>query len=254
MPAGCFGWRQDIKAGVLARSVGPTGNQATFVIPQAGKLSRARVEAFGQAEKHSRRVRRLKIILPLAAVAMIVGFAGYAYVSTPANVAANVSVSSSISEGKLVMANPKLEGFTKDGRPYSMTAARAVQAFDQQGVINLEGIEGKMPVEGENWATVVAASGLYDRGANTLKLDSDITVTTTSGMVGKFHSAFLDIDKGTMETIEPVDIQSSGSNILADSMSLLDNGKLIVFDRRVRMTINPKQAQKTASGETDASN
>jgi lipopolysaccharide export system protein LptC len=238
---------------MLARSIGPTGSQASVAIPDV--MTRSRVEAFGRAERHSRRVRGLKLALPLAAVAMAAGFVGYSFLSTPGAVSVEAE-GSAFTEGKLVMANPKLEGFTKDGRPYSMVAARAVQDFEQQGIINLEGIDAKMPVETDNWARVEAKSGIYDRTANTLDVKSDILVTTTDGMVAKLKSAFLDISKGSMKTADPVDIQLHGSRITADSMAVLENGKRILFETRVRMNIDPTEmkAAQAAKGGTDASN
>ena len=201
---------------MLARSIGPTDTHADFAI---GDASRARADAFGRAERHSRRVRRLKVVLPLLAVAMAVGFVGYSFLSTPSSVAVETE-GSAFAEGKLVMASPKLEGFTKDGRPYSVTAARATQDFDKQGIINLDGIDAKMPVEKDNWARVEAKSGVYDRTANTLDVPTDILVTTTDGMIAKLKSAFLDIGKGSLKSITPVDIQSHGSRITADSMAV----------------------------------
>ena len=92
-----------------------------------------------------------------------------------------------------------------------MIAARAIQDVAQQDIVNLEGIDAKMPVEKDNWATVEAKSGIYDRTANTLDVKSDISVTTTDGMVAKLKSAFLDIGKGNLKTADPVDIQLHGS-------------------------------------------
>ena len=138
------------------------------------------------------------------------GFAGYSFVSTPTPVAIETE-GSAFTEGKLVMNSPKLEGFTEDGRPYSVNATRATQDFDKQDIISLDGIDAKMPIEAENWARVEAVSGVYDRTANTLDVPTDILVTTTDGMVAKFKSAFLDIANGSLKSTTPVDIQSHGS-------------------------------------------
>ncbi len=215
----------------------------------------SRADAFGRAERHSRRVRWLKLALPLAAAAMATGFVGYSFLASPAAVSVEAE-GAVFTEGKLVMASPKLEGFTKDGRPYSVIAARAVQDFELQDIINLEGIDAKMPVEKDNWARVEAKSGIYDRTANTLDVKSDILVTTTNGMVAKLKSAFLDIAEGSLKTTDPVDIQLNGSRVTANSMAVLENGKLVVFETRVRMNIDPARmkAAQAASGGTDASN
>jgi lipopolysaccharide export system protein LptC len=47
-----------------------------------------------------------------------------------------------------------------------------------------------------------------------------------------------------------------GSAVTADSMTVLENGKIVVFDKRVRMNIEPGQVRSAqqASGGTNASN
>ena len=137
-----------------------------------------------------------------------------------------------------------------------MTASRALQNLDSTGIIELEDIKAKLPVDTKNWATIDAPRGAYDRDKNTLDIASNITVTTTDGMVAKLKSAFVDVGKGNLKTDDAVEIALKGTKISADSMSVLENGKVLVFDRRVRMQINPdsiKAAQK-ANGDTDAAN
>jgi lipopolysaccharide export system protein LptC len=238
------------KASALAQSIEPTEHD--FAI---GDAAHARADAFSRAEKHSRRVRRLKVVLPLLAVVLAAGFVGYSFVSTPSPVAIETE-GSAFTEGKLVMNSPKLEGFTQDGRPYSVKAARATQDFDKQDIISLDGIDAKMPIEAENWARVEATSGVYDRTANTLDVPTDILVTTTDGMVATLKSAFLDIANGSLKSTTPVDIQSHGSRITADSMAVLENGKRVIFETRVRVYIDPVQlkAAQAARGDTNASN
>ncbi|MGB3391233.1 MAG: LPS export ABC transporter periplasmic protein LptC [Pseudaminobacter sp.] len=208
--------------------------------------------AFKRAERHSRKVRLLKTALPVLALAMAAGFVGYSYLATPKTVSVSAD-GAAYSDGKLVMANPKLDGFTKDNRPYNMTAARAIQDFQNEGIVELEGINAKLPVDKDNWAAVIAPSGVYDRDKNTLDINSAMTITTSDGMVAKFKSAYLDIGEGGMKTDEAVDIQLKGAEVTSDSMTILENGKVMIFENRVRMNIDPrrlKTAQNT-SGDQD---
>ncbi len=215
----------------------------------------ARATAFSRAAKHSRRVRALKLLLPMAAVIMAVAFVGYSFMATPVQTAIK-SEDAAFTAGKLVMNSPKLEGFTRDGRPYTVTATRATQAVDKQDVIELDGIDAKMPVEKDNWARVEAVGGTYDRNANTLDVPTDILVTTTDGMVAKLKSAFLDINGGSLKSTMPVDIESHGSRITADSMAVYDNGKRVVFETKVRVHIDPERMKSAQAerGGADASN
>lgn len=212
-----------------------------------------RAVAFGRAQQHSRRVRRLKFVVPAIAIAMAVAFPLYSYMMAPETVPVSTE-SSAISDGKLVMSNPKLEGFTKGLLPYAMTAVRAIQDVTKEGVIELEGISARLPINAETTAKVDAANGTYDRGNNTLNIDSDVTITTTDGMVAKLKSAFLDMDKGNMKTEQPVDISRPGSRITSDTMSVENNGKVMIFEKRVRVNIDPgaSRGEEKKSGDKNA--
>lgn len=213
-----------------------------------------RGDAFNRARRHSRRVRVLKFAVPLVAVAIAVAFPVYSYLKAPLSISVQAD-GTAFSDGKLVMANPKLNGFTKQKLPYSLTATRATQDVGQQAVIDLEGINAKLPVATDNIVSVDAAHGIYNRDANTMNLTSDVSVTTTDGLVAKFKSIFLDMGKGSMKTSNPVDVSRGGSRITADSMSVEDNGRLVVFENRVRVNIDPTalKAAGVNSGEQNAS-
>lgn len=225
------------------------------MVPEPARLQRVRSDAFSRAQRHSRNVRRLKFALPSIAVILAVGFAAFSVMSTPPS-GPIAKQTAEVAEGELVMANPKLEGFTKDGQRYSMNAGRAVQDFEQQGVVTLHGIDANMPIDKDKWARVQTESGVFDRNANTLDVTTDITVTTSDGMVANLKSAFLDINNGNLKTSDPVDIQANGSKISAGSMSILDNGKRVIFESNVRLDIDPDQmkAAQAGKGDIDASN
>lgn len=208
---------------------------------------------FLHAERYSRRVRALKFTLPLVGVAIAAGFAGFFYLAKPAQVSVDVA-GSAVRDGKLVMANPKLDGFTKENLPYSMTAVRAIQDLQQTGVILLEQIDAKLPVDDENFAVITAPEGTYDRDKNTLDITSEMKVTTTDGMVVVLQSAFLDMGTGMLTTDEPVDIQLDGSRIGADKMTVSEGGKVLVFEDRVRVQIDSRKLNTAQAGGTDAGN
>jgi lipopolysaccharide export system protein LptC len=235
----------------------PGARSGSIAAERTGMLSgTARVaEDFVAAERHSRRVRALKFALPSLGVLIAVGFAAFSYLATPPSVSVDVA-GSAIRDGKLVMANPKLDGFTEENLPYSMTAARAIQNLQQTGVIALEQIDAKLPVDADNFAMITAPAGTYDREKNTLDITSEMTVTTTDGMVVRFESAFLDMGKGMLTTSEPVDIRLDGSRIAADSMTVTEGGKVLVFEKRVRVQIdsNKLTTAQTEAGDADASN
>jgi lipopolysaccharide export system protein LptC len=233
----------------LARPTEPTSSRPVSGLPSASLQPGS---AFQRAERHSRNVRLLKTVLPVLAFAMAASFIAYSYRTSPDAIAVSAD-GAAYSDGKLVMANPKLDGFTKDNRPYNMTAARAIQDFQNEGIVELEGINAKLPMDEGNWASVTAPGGTYDRDKNTLDINGIMIITTSDGMVAKLKSAYLDIGQGGMKTDEAVDIQLKDAEVTSDSMTVLENGKVMIFENRVRMNIDPrrlKTAQNT-SGDRD---
>lgn len=213
---------------------------------QAIRSSERGVEAFEQASRHSQRVRLLKRVLPAAALVITVVFAGYSYIFSGTRGAIDLA-SASIEGGSLVMSSPELNGFTNDDRPYKMTAERARQKLGGEDVIELEGIRAHVPVDGDNFATIQASDGIYDRGNNRLDITSKISLRTTSGIVATLDSAEIDIEKSSLASSKPVEIELDGTKIAADSFAAEDGGKVFVFDKRVRVTIDPSRLRGTAS-------
>ncbi|MEZ5810645.1 MAG: LPS export ABC transporter periplasmic protein LptC [Rhizobiaceae bacterium] len=195
-------------------------------------------EIFDRARKHSRRVGLLKVGLPAGTLLLVVMFAGWAWLATPEGFTANVT-GSAISDGKLVMANPKLNGFTKDDLPYTMTADRAVQDLSNPSIITLENIAARLPLEEKNWADIDAETGVFDNEKNTLDVTSPMNIRTTSGLLAELKSAFVDMNSGGITSKEPVRVSMDGSTLVADRMSVVDRGSIIVFENRVRMTVLP---------------
>lgn len=205
-------------------------------------------EAFTQARRHSGRVRLLKRVLPLAALAMVAAFAARSWLAAPGGVQVDLTTLA-IESGRLVMADPRLDGVTgPDARPYSMTAARAVQDIGAGARIDLEGIDARLPIDDDGWMTVTAPAGVFDREANRLDIDGELTVLTDDGMKAVLQSAVLDIGAGSLDTADPVDIRLQGAHITAESMAVRDKGAILIFENRVRMQIEGGRLGGAAAG------
>lgn len=202
-----------------------------------------KTQAFAVAQRHSRRVKVAKIAFPLVAAILVGGFLLTSYVFTPKEIAVKAEGSAFV-DGKLVMANPKLEGMTQENRPYSMTAERAIQDVTSPSVIELESISAKLPIDADQWVSIDAPKGTYNRDANTLEVKSPFKVKSTEGLTAAFTSAFVDIAKGSLKTEDPVDITLNGTRVQAESMTVAEKGKVFVFEKRVRVEIEPARLQK----------
>mgnify|MGYP000695882748 CR=1 FL=1 len=209
----------------------------------------ARQQAYGRAVAHSGRVRFARIALPALAVVVLAGMGLFMWLS---RVAPGVDIDlsgSAIRDGKLVMANPKLDGFTADELPYSVRAARAVQDLTGTGVIDLERIQATVPLSPEVEARVLAASGLYDSDANTLDITDSLSLETSDGKRAELDSAAIDLEAGSLTTDRPVNVSMPGVELRADRLRVEDNGKRMLFESGVRLVVQPGAFESVASGE-----
>lgn len=193
--------------------------------------------AFDSARRHSGRVRVLKLVLPALALLLVVGFFGKSWLGRTTGVTLNLS-GSAIEDGRLVMSDPRLDGYTSGDRAYSVTASRAIQDIGDTSRIDLEGIDARLPFERENWITVMAPKGMFDREANKLNLNSEVTIVTDTGLRARLLSASVDIGDGRLVTEDPVDVEGQGTRIEAASLTVTNNGSVLVFDRQVRVEID----------------
>ncbi|MBC8716087.1 LPS export ABC transporter periplasmic protein LptC [Ochrobactrum sp. Marseille-Q0166] len=205
---------------------------------------------FKAAQRHSVRVRVLKTALPVAALALGAVFSWYTFLATPAT-PVKVEVNDGGESGKLVMSNPQLNGYTKDNRPYSMIATRAVQDAKNSGSIALEGISAELPVGARGSAKIEAASGVYDNANGRLQLDKDFTVITDEGLRAVMRNADVNLKSGQVTTDKPVDIRNGSTQISADSMQIKESGKVLIFENKVRVVIDGNSVSGEKAPEND---
>jgi lipopolysaccharide export system protein LptC len=215
----------------------------------ASPAPQTRSEAeFAAANRHSRRVRMLKFGLPLCALFGIGFFAAATLLTDPTLPAPSVQ-SVAMSDGRIVMAKPKLEGFDADKRPYTMTAERAIQQSASSSVIDLEKIAAELPFGKELTAKLTADSGVFDNASNKLDLKDNIRLLTSDGMQAALSKASINLSTNEMTSGAPVDIVRDGTHITADRMRIEEGGKIIVFESHVRFITEAKKLKQA----TDAS-
>ncbi|QKV19554.1 LPS export ABC transporter periplasmic protein LptC [Oricola thermophila] len=195
--------------------------------------------AYRSALAHSGRVRLARLALPALAVAVLLVMVLVMVVSRATPTTTLDLSGSAIRDGKLVMASPKLDGFTADGRPYSMRAARAIQDLAGSGAIDLERIQAKVEMTAGVEANVLADSGIFDSEANTLDIMQSLSVETSDGKRADLGSAAIDLADGVLTTDDPVRISLPGAVLEADRLRVEDNGRRMVFESRVRLVVQP---------------
>ena len=192
--------------------------------------------AYKLALVHSARVKKLKVLLPIAALIISLLFIGVSFLRTflPENLTIQ---SAKIEDGKIVMESPAIAGRNDDGVSYSMTATRALQDLQNPNMISLENVKAAMPMSKEVIARVIASAGIFDRATDRMQLTAPFDVNLSNGLTAKFQSANMDVKAGTLDTPDTITISTPEASIVADSMKITDKGKTITFTGGVRVDL-----------------
>jgi lipopolysaccharide export system protein LptC len=193
---------------------------------------------YTQAMGHSKRVRRLRIALPVLALLLSAGFALVSIVKT--YLPENIKIEGiNIEDGKVVMAKPAIAGRNSNGAPYAMKALRALQDIKNPNLITLDTITATVPVNESASADITAESGTYDRATDTMVLTKPFKIHLSSGIDAMFQSGDLDVKAGKLKTDQPVTIIMKASSLVAQSMDMSDKGQNITFTGKIRLSIDP---------------
>ncbi len=216
------------------------------MIHDMAKSANTQSHAFAKASRHSKWVRFLKFALPTCALFIV---AGFGLVAMQARILPDdVSVSAvALEGGKIVMDSPRLNGMTGDNQPYTVEAKRALQSVSDVNDIDLEDITAQLPLGNGNTAKLVAPAGHLDNGKRILTLKGVFDVVSSDGLVAKLEGGVFDFAAQSLTTEMPVDIKRPGTHIRADSMTITDGGKRLLFEKRVRMILQPPTTQQSTS-------
>ena len=205
-------------------------------------------KAFARAHAHSARVKMLKIALPLAAVLAVAAVVLIGLLDPFRKIPKGLSVDGYGLDGtKITMEQPKLSGFHKDGRPYLVWAKSAQQDLKKQNIIELTDMQGTMSTADGAKAKVSASAATYDTAKNTILLRKDVLMHSDSGYDLKMNEAFVDFAQNSMVSNDKVSMQMKTGSVLADSMHLSDNGKIIVFEGHVQSTFSTDTTKEIPS-------
>jgi lipopolysaccharide export system protein LptC len=209
---------------------------------------------FRRARRHSRRVRVLRVTIPIVLVIGVVVTTLVVYynplrilVALPASIG-RLTVSGT----KVTMTEPKLAGFTRDERRYELTAVAAAQDVTKMDVVNFEEPRASLEMADGSTVNMRAAIGMFDRKANLLTLRRDIVLTSTSGYEAHLSQAVVDVKNGNIISEEPVEVMSQQGTLRGNRLEIMKSGEIVRFDGGVTMMLMPENApsEKAPSQES----
>jgi lipopolysaccharide export system protein LptC len=228
---------------ILAMEVEEPGPQGWTASRRAG-LDRT----FRVAARHSRHVRFLRVAVPVLVAVAIVALTLATWFS-PARLMAKLPTGGSlgsmgISGTKITMELPRLEGYTRDARPYVLTAKSAAQDLTKPDRMELTELHAKMETADKAMVEMTALSGLYHSKSDQLILHDRIVITSSSGYSGELTEAVVDMHSGHVVSDKPVKVKMLNGLLNANRLEV--EGELIRFDGGVTLDLDGHSVGSTA--------
>jgi lipopolysaccharide export system protein LptC len=200
------------------------------------------------ARRHSAHVRLLRRGIPAFAAGGVAVLALISWLN-PMRAVAELPVTLDnvvVSGTKVTMEAPKLTGYTRDNRAYTVTAEAATQDLTNPTVMELSGIRGKMEMQGSGNIDMTAVAGVYNTKSEMLTLTQYIVLISSQGYEGHLTEANVDVRKSHIVSEKPVEVFLPNGKLDANRMEVMDNGELIRFDKGVVLVLNgePPAARK----------
>jgi lipopolysaccharide export system protein LptC len=208
--------------------------------------------AFRTARRHSRAVRILRVVIPVGVALTVVGVTLITYFN-PLRVLAKLPINLNdlvVSGTKITMEQPRLSGFTRDARAYEFTADAAAQDLTKPDIVELRNIHAKVQMQDKSTMQLTAVTGIYDTKGETLKLERNIQLSSSTGYKGQLSEAMVDIRKGSIVSTQPVELEMLEGILNAKQLEIVDSGDLVRFHGGVTLTVmfNGTAVPKPKSG------
>jgi lipopolysaccharide export system protein LptC len=208
--------------------------------------------AFRAARRHSRRVRLLRLAVPLSMIALVGVFLLWTWFNPMRLLMKVPDIGGDlvVSGTKITMQQPRITGFTRDSRPYEFTARAAAQDLTRPDVVELHDLHGSFRLHDNSTSEVTAEGGVYNSKKEVLELGKNTVVTSSSGYKILLDNAVIDVRSATLVTDEPVQVEMKQGKLDARRMEVRESGNVLQFDD-VKMDLKadqfPPSQQPTAA-------
>lgn len=198
----------------------------------------------GEADTHTRVVYWLKILLPLAALAILSTLFLFSRDFAPEGLLpfSEVDVEDLAREQRLTA--PEFAGMTSDGAGVTIKAATARPELPGTQGASAEAIEAAY-ARGDFRATMTADQGLVNQGAGIVTLDGGVNMETSTGYRLTTGAIVVRLDRTLATAPGAVEGRGPLGTIDAGAMELRsapgeENRDVLVFNKGVRLVYDPK--------------
>jgi lipopolysaccharide export system protein LptC len=155
-----------------------------------------------------------------------------------------------VSGTRIVMRQPRLTGFTKDERPYTVTAHTAAKDLANPDLLELGQIHATITMPDGRNVVLTATEGLYDGKTDTLRLDKSVVVSSPEYQI-TLRDAVANIKAGHVVSEHPVQVKMLQGTVNANRLEVMESGAIVRFGGGVTLVIEDDESIKKVTGATN---
>ncbi|MGI9493915.1 MAG: LPS export ABC transporter periplasmic protein LptC [Geminicoccaceae bacterium] len=203
--------------------------------------SKGAVMALGHGGRHSRRVDRLRFILPVTALMMLVTILAWPWLNGGYHgfIMPVFNRVADLESDRMRMHKPRYVGRTKKQDPYEVTAASAFLDPKNQQEIYLDELTAVVERQAAEDVHVRANEGLYYRDRGILDLKGDLELRVGERYIFNTSEASVNFDVG--EVVGPMPVTGEGpiGTLAAYRFNVTGHGNVLRFNGHVQVVYQP---------------
>ena len=210
-----------------------------------GEGGSARANRIRRAQRHSRLVRTLRMVLPAAALVI----AGYYAVTLlgASRVAKDIARTAipKILPANLTMSNPRYRGFTKDGGEYVVAARTAKPDPTNTDIIGLQTVSGQLTQKSGSKLTLAADTGAFNSKTETIDLADNVKIESSDGGWAHLKAMRVETRTGIISSTDPVEFGNPQAKVAGSSLKITQKTKELTVAGKVTAIITPPKGADT---------
>jgi lipopolysaccharide export system protein LptC len=197
-----------------------------------------------RSKRHSAMVRSMRLLLPIAALGVIVVLMAWKSDNNPVTAIPREQISpQTVSQNELI--KPKFQSEDNSGQPYSITADKATQNAEDMNTLFLQKPVADITLKSGGTVSLTAINGEYKQEQKGLSLDGQVEVHNDGGYKIQTEKMNIDVTGQIITSDSPVTGTGPQADIAASGLNVNGNSKILIFTGPAKLTL--RKADPTAS-------
>jgi lipopolysaccharide export system protein LptC len=195
-----------------------------------------------KSKRHSSLVRRMRLILPVLALAVFVILITWKSDNASLAPVPRAEISpETVAQNELV--KPKFQSEDKSGQPYTITADKATQNAGDMDTLFLAAPVADVTLKSGGWVSLKATDGIYQQSTGNLDLNQDVKIRNESGYEIRTEKMNINVKNQKVTSTTPVTGEGPDASISATGLSVDGNAKTLIFTGPAKLTFHPKEKE-----------